>query len=128
MENAITLLTAETKSMRLDIAGFQSRVTGLEQCVTTMEGHITTSQDRDQELLYLRSKLIDLEEKNYRDKVCFLDSRKERSNSVGRIGMPCSPSLLGPRLAECVGFTGTDPPSTDKDLWGFAPLPLPLIL
>ncbi|KAJ1190586.1 hypothetical protein NDU88_007324 [Pleurodeles waltl] len=51
MDNAITSLTMETKSMRLDIAGFQSRVTGLEQGKTTMEGHITIFQDMGQELL-----------------------------------------------------------------------------
>ncbi|KAJ1091440.1 hypothetical protein NDU88_004565 [Pleurodeles waltl] len=71
MHNAITSLTVETKSMRLDIAGFQSWVTELDQHVTTMEGHITTFHDRDQALLYLRSKLIDLEDRSHRDSVCF---------------------------------------------------------
>ncbi|KAJ1176131.1 hypothetical protein NDU88_001414 [Pleurodeles waltl] len=56
MDSAITSLTAETKSTRLDIAGFQSRVTGLEQRVSTMEDHINTAQDRDQELLYLQTR------------------------------------------------------------------------
>ncbi|KAJ1201337.1 hypothetical protein NDU88_005150 [Pleurodeles waltl] len=68
----MTSLTAETKSMRLDIVGFQSRMTGLEQCVATVEEHITSSQDRDQELLYLCSKLIDLEDRSGRDNVRFL--------------------------------------------------------
>ncbi|KAJ1201932.1 hypothetical protein NDU88_005736 [Pleurodeles waltl] len=71
MDNAITSLTVETKSMRLDIAGFQSRVSGLEQRVTNVEGHITTLQDRDQELLYLHSKLIDLEDRRRRDNIYF---------------------------------------------------------
>ncbi|KAJ1176132.1 hypothetical protein NDU88_001415 [Pleurodeles waltl] len=53
MDSAIPLLTAETKSMCLDIAGFRSRVTGQEQRVSTMEDHINMAQDRDQELLYL---------------------------------------------------------------------------
>ncbi|KAJ1099916.1 hypothetical protein NDU88_005009 [Pleurodeles waltl] len=57
MDSAITSLTAETKSMHLDRAGFQSWVTGLEQRVATMEDHINTTQDRDQELLYLRTAL-----------------------------------------------------------------------
>ncbi|KAJ1150479.1 hypothetical protein NDU88_003270 [Pleurodeles waltl] len=70
MDSAITSLTAETKSMRLDIAGFQSRLIGLEQRVTTMEDHINTAQDRDQELFYLRSKLIDLEDRSRRDNIC----------------------------------------------------------
>ncbi|KAJ1190406.1 hypothetical protein NDU88_007144 [Pleurodeles waltl] len=72
MDNTMASLTAETKSMRLDIAGYQSRVTGLEQRVATVETHITSSQDRDQELIYLCSKLIDLEDRSRRDNVRFL--------------------------------------------------------
>ncbi|KAJ1216589.1 hypothetical protein NDU88_004190 [Pleurodeles waltl] len=68
MDNAITL---ESKSMRLDIVDFQSRVTGLEQRLSTMEGHLITTQDRDQELLCLHSKLIDLEDRSHKDNVCF---------------------------------------------------------
>ncbi|KAJ1092979.1 hypothetical protein NDU88_006089 [Pleurodeles waltl] len=72
MDNAMASLTAETKSMRLDIAGFQSRELGLEQRVSTVETHITSFTDRDQELLHLRSKLIDLEDRSRRDNVRFL--------------------------------------------------------
>ncbi|KAJ1215970.1 hypothetical protein NDU88_003576 [Pleurodeles waltl] len=68
----MTSLTAETKSIRLDIAGSQSRVMGLEQRVTMVEAQAATSQDRDQELLYLRSKLTDLENRSRRDNVRFL--------------------------------------------------------
>ncbi|KAJ1150275.1 hypothetical protein NDU88_003070 [Pleurodeles waltl] len=76
MDNAIISLTAETKSMGLDIVGFQSRASGLEQRVATVKG-ITTFQGRDQELLYLRSKLIDLEDRSRRDNVRFFsDFRK----------------------------------------------------
>ncbi|KAJ1124298.1 hypothetical protein NDU88_002759 [Pleurodeles waltl] len=71
MENATAFLTAEPKSMCLDIAGFQSRVLGLEQGVSTVETHITSFTDRDQELPYLRSKLIDLEDRSRRDNVRF---------------------------------------------------------
>ncbi|KAJ1084541.1 hypothetical protein NDU88_004688 [Pleurodeles waltl] len=72
MDNAMASLTAETKSIHLDIAGFQSRVMGQEQRVTMVEVQAATSQDRDQELLYLRSKLTDLEDRSRRDKVRFL--------------------------------------------------------
>ncbi|KAJ1090426.1 hypothetical protein NDU88_003558 [Pleurodeles waltl] len=65
-------LTAVTKSMCLDIAGFQSQVAGLDQRVTTVETRIASWVDRDQELLYLRSKLIDLEDRSHRDDVRFL--------------------------------------------------------
>ncbi|KAJ1193687.1 hypothetical protein NDU88_002983 [Pleurodeles waltl] len=36
MDTAITSLTTKTKSMRLDIAGFQSRVTGLEHRMSSL--------------------------------------------------------------------------------------------
>ncbi|KAJ1187608.1 hypothetical protein NDU88_004383 [Pleurodeles waltl] len=71
MDNATTSLTAETKSMRLDIAGLQSRVKKLEQQVSMVETHITSSLNRDQELLYLQSKLIDLEDGSRSDNVSF---------------------------------------------------------
>ncbi|KAJ1143352.1 hypothetical protein NDU88_009661 [Pleurodeles waltl] len=72
MDNAMASLTAETKSMCLDIAGFQLQVLGLEQRVSTVETHITSFTVRDQELLYLRSKLIDLEDRSRRDNVRLL--------------------------------------------------------
>ncbi|KAJ1200766.1 hypothetical protein NDU88_004587 [Pleurodeles waltl] len=69
MNNAMASLTAETKSICLDIAGFQSQVMGLEQWVTMVEAHVASSQDRDQELLYLCSKMIDLEDRSRRDNI-----------------------------------------------------------
>ncbi|KAJ1189066.1 hypothetical protein NDU88_005817 [Pleurodeles waltl] len=71
-DSAIASLTAEMQSMRLDIAGFQSQVTGLDQQVTSLEMHIVSLVDRDQELLHLRSKLIDLEDRSRRDNARFL--------------------------------------------------------
>ncbi|KAJ1108948.1 hypothetical protein NDU88_006318 [Pleurodeles waltl] len=71
MDTPITSLATETKSMRLDVAGFLSRVTGLEHRMTTMGDHIHTVQDRVQDLLYLRSRLTDLEDRSHRDNVCF---------------------------------------------------------
>ncbi|KAJ1206399.1 hypothetical protein NDU88_001804 [Pleurodeles waltl] len=67
MDASISSLTLETKSMRSDIAGFQSRVTGLEHRMGSLETQIATSRDRDQDLLYLRSKLTDLEDRSRRD-------------------------------------------------------------
>ncbi|KAJ1180581.1 hypothetical protein NDU88_005802 [Pleurodeles waltl] len=72
MDSAMASLTAETKSMRLYIAGFQSQVTGLDQRVTSVETHIAFWVDRDQELLCLCSKLIDLEDRSSRNNVHFL--------------------------------------------------------
>ncbi|KAJ1206068.1 hypothetical protein NDU88_001478 [Pleurodeles waltl] len=59
-------------SIRLDIAGFQFRVMGLEQRVTTVEAHVASSRDWEQELLYLRSKMTNLEDRSRRDNVRFL--------------------------------------------------------
>ncbi|KAJ1140526.1 hypothetical protein NDU88_006877 [Pleurodeles waltl] len=72
MDGAMVSLTAETRSMRLDIAGFQSQVTGLDKRVTTVETQIASWTDRDQELMHLRSKLIDLEDRSHRNNVRLL--------------------------------------------------------
>ncbi|KAJ1148421.1 hypothetical protein NDU88_001257 [Pleurodeles waltl] len=72
MDSRMISLTEEAKSMCLDIAGFQSRVTTLEQRVMAVETQATLTADRDQELLYLRSKVIDLEDRSCRDNVRFL--------------------------------------------------------
>ncbi|KAJ1157115.1 hypothetical protein NDU88_009830 [Pleurodeles waltl] len=72
MDSGMASLTGETKSMRLDIAGSQSQVTGLDQSVTTVETRIASWVDRDQELLYLRSKLFVLEYRSRRDNIRFL--------------------------------------------------------
>ncbi|KAJ1188693.1 hypothetical protein NDU88_005451 [Pleurodeles waltl] len=71
MDSTISALAAETKSIRLDIAGFQSRFSDLEQRVMAVEYHINTAPDRDRELLSLCSKLMDLEDRSCRDNVCF---------------------------------------------------------
>ncbi|KAJ1130942.1 hypothetical protein NDU88_009286 [Pleurodeles waltl] len=65
MDSAMASLTVET-------AGFQSQVTGLDQRVTSVETHIASWADRDQELFYLRSKLIDLEDRSRTNNVRFL--------------------------------------------------------
>ncbi|KAJ1191147.1 hypothetical protein NDU88_000463 [Pleurodeles waltl] len=40
LDSNISALAAETRSIRLGIAGFQNRVRDLEQHVTTVEGHL----------------------------------------------------------------------------------------
>ncbi|KAJ1100857.1 hypothetical protein NDU88_005932 [Pleurodeles waltl] len=62
MDASISSLTLETKSMRSKIAGFQSRVTRLEHRMGALESHMTAVQDRDQDLLCLGSKIMDLED------------------------------------------------------------------
>ncbi|KAJ1123831.1 hypothetical protein NDU88_002298 [Pleurodeles waltl] len=70
MDTAITSLTLETKSMCSEIAGFPTRVSGLEHQMATMEDHVHKAMDKDQELLFLRSKLTDLEDRSQRDNIC----------------------------------------------------------
>ncbi|KAJ1211096.1 hypothetical protein NDU88_006457 [Pleurodeles waltl] len=64
MDSTISTLAAETKSIRLDIAGFQSKVSDLEQRVIAVEDQLNTVPKRDQELLFLCSKLSDLEDRS----------------------------------------------------------------
>ncbi|KAJ1134280.1 hypothetical protein NDU88_000733 [Pleurodeles waltl] len=63
MDASITSLTLETKSMRSDI---------LEQRMGSLEAQTNASQDRDQDLLYLRSKLTDIEDRSRRDNIRLL--------------------------------------------------------
>ncbi|KAJ1155413.1 hypothetical protein NDU88_008143 [Pleurodeles waltl] len=72
MDASISSLTLETKSIRTDIASFHSRVTGLEHRVGTLETHMSTIQDKDQDLSYLRSKVTDLEDRIRRDNIRIL--------------------------------------------------------
>ncbi|KAJ1162360.1 hypothetical protein NDU88_002828 [Pleurodeles waltl] len=72
MDTAMSALTAETRSMRLEIAGFQSQISGLDHRVAAVESQVVSQTDRDQELLYLRSKLTDLEDRSRRNNIRFL--------------------------------------------------------
>ncbi|KAJ1199420.1 hypothetical protein NDU88_003256 [Pleurodeles waltl] len=60
MDNAMVSMAVETKSICTEIASFQTRVLGLEQLVSYVEAEASSFQDRDQELLFLCSKLTDL--------------------------------------------------------------------
>ncbi|KAJ1101503.1 hypothetical protein NDU88_006570 [Pleurodeles waltl] len=70
-DSTISTLAAETKSILLDIAGFQSRVFDLEQRIVAVENQLNTVPDRDREPLFLHSKLVDLEDKSCRSNVRF---------------------------------------------------------
>ncbi|KAJ1213551.1 hypothetical protein NDU88_001185 [Pleurodeles waltl] len=72
MDASISSFTLETKSIRTDIASFHSQVTGLEHRLGTLETHMSTIQDRDQDLSYLRSKVTDLEDRSRRDNIRLL--------------------------------------------------------
>ncbi|KAJ1169782.1 hypothetical protein NDU88_001673 [Pleurodeles waltl] len=72
MDNAMVSMAVETKSIRMDIASFQTHILGLEQRVSKVEAHASSFQDRDQELLFLRSELMNLEDRSRRDNVRFI--------------------------------------------------------
>ncbi|KAJ1080674.1 hypothetical protein NDU88_000868 [Pleurodeles waltl] len=72
MDNAMVALTAETRYMRLEIAGFQSQISGLDQRVATVETQVASWTDRNLELSHLRSKLADLADRSRRNNVCLL--------------------------------------------------------
>ncbi|KAJ1204449.1 hypothetical protein NDU88_008227 [Pleurodeles waltl] len=72
MDIAMVALTAGTRSMRLDLAGFQSQMSGLDQRVTTVETQVASWTDRDLELSHLRSKQTDLEDRSCRNNVRLL--------------------------------------------------------
>ncbi|KAJ1128118.1 hypothetical protein NDU88_006497 [Pleurodeles waltl] len=72
MDNAMVALMADTRSMRLEIAGVQSQISGLDQRVTTVEAQATSWANRDQELLHLSSRLTDLEDRTRRNNIRLL--------------------------------------------------------
>ncbi|KAJ1125508.1 hypothetical protein NDU88_003937 [Pleurodeles waltl] len=72
IDNAMVALRAEMRSMCLDIAGFQSQMSGLDQRVTMVETQVASWTDRDIELSHLRGKLTDLEDRSHRNNVRLL--------------------------------------------------------
>ncbi|KAJ1127863.1 hypothetical protein NDU88_006256 [Pleurodeles waltl] len=62
MDSNISELMAETKSIHMDIVGLQNRAMDLEHHVSMAENHFNTLMERDQELLFLQSQVIDLED------------------------------------------------------------------
>ncbi|KAJ1132070.1 hypothetical protein NDU88_010400 [Pleurodeles waltl] len=72
MDNAMGVLTAETRPMRLEIADFQSQISRLDLRVAAVESQVALQTDRDQELFHLRSKLTDLEDRSRRNNIRFL--------------------------------------------------------
>ncbi|KAJ1107210.1 hypothetical protein NDU88_004603 [Pleurodeles waltl] len=72
MDTAMVALTAETRFIRLEIAGFQSQISGLDHRVAAVENQVALQTDRDQELLHLCSKLTDLEDRSRRNNIRFL--------------------------------------------------------
>ncbi|KAJ1174957.1 hypothetical protein NDU88_000248 [Pleurodeles waltl] len=119
MDSAMVSLAAETKSIRTEIASFQTRVLGLEQRVSKVEAHASSFQDRDQELLFLRSKLTDFEDRSRRDNVRIIGFPENiEADDLQRFLRDTLPRLTGPTFEPPLEFqrahrlghrrTGTD--------------------
>ncbi|KAJ1152145.1 hypothetical protein NDU88_004922 [Pleurodeles waltl] len=70
MDRILQEITAVSRRLEGMDTGFQSRVTGLEHQMANMEDHVDTVLNKDQELLFLCSKLKDLEDGSRRDNIC----------------------------------------------------------
>ncbi|KAJ1185228.1 hypothetical protein NDU88_002022 [Pleurodeles waltl] len=68
MDTRISELNLEFWSLRTNIAGFQDRVTGLDQRLTLVDDKLNQPTATSQ---FLRDKLMDLEDRSCRDNVCF---------------------------------------------------------
>ncbi|KAJ1092082.1 hypothetical protein NDU88_005196 [Pleurodeles waltl] len=105
MDASISSLTLETKSIRVDIAGFHSRVMGLEHRVGTLETHMSTAQYKDQDLSYLRSKVIDLEDRSRRDNIRLLGiPEKKEGTDVQTFLRSAIPKLTSPAFEPPLEF------------------------
>ncbi|KAJ1203327.1 hypothetical protein NDU88_007114 [Pleurodeles waltl] len=100
MVSNMTALTAKTKFIRLNITGFQNHVTGLEKLVTMMEDHLNTALERDQEFVFLRNKVIDLEDRSQRGKARFFGIPKHigRPDVKGFLRRTSLSSLASPLI------------------------------
>ncbi|KAJ1113510.1 hypothetical protein NDU88_001752 [Pleurodeles waltl] len=81
MDLKIADLCVASSSIWADIASFRETVTDLDQRLTTVEGHVAALPDQDAELRLLRAKVIDLEDRSRRDKVCFFGIPEHKEGS-----------------------------------------------
>ncbi|KAJ1138678.1 hypothetical protein NDU88_005059 [Pleurodeles waltl] len=81
MDTKISDLSAESRAIHTDIAGFQDKVTDMVHCLALMEDKLMTP-NRDQELQYLWDKLTDLENQSRRDSVHFFGFLKRAEGTI----------------------------------------------
>ncbi|KAJ1083944.1 hypothetical protein NDU88_004099 [Pleurodeles waltl] len=93
MDNKISDLAAKTNSIHTDIGSFQ----GVERRLAAVEHRLNTLSDRDQECLYLRDTITDLEYQSRRDNVCFFSFPEFAEGRGGIKGFVKGllPSLIG---------------------------------
>ncbi|KAJ1159987.1 hypothetical protein NDU88_000490 [Pleurodeles waltl] len=66
-DSKIKDLSADSKSIRVNVAGFQDKVTDLGYRLHTVESRLAALPDKEQELQFLRHKLTDLEDRSQRE-------------------------------------------------------------
>ncbi|KAJ1119549.1 hypothetical protein NDU88_007734 [Pleurodeles waltl] len=71
MDTRISDLTAESRSIRADIASFQDKVTVMDHRLSLLEDKLNSLPNRDQELQYLWDKIMNLEDRSCRDNIRF---------------------------------------------------------
>ncbi|KAJ1128060.1 hypothetical protein NDU88_006447 [Pleurodeles waltl] len=101
-ESNISAITAETKPICMNIVGFQNCVTDLEHCISVVVDCLNTLPERDQELIFFRSKVIDLEDRGRRDNVHFFGFSERTEGSVIKV-------FLKTILPACTGLTSEPP-------------------
>ncbi|KAJ1110622.1 hypothetical protein NDU88_007971 [Pleurodeles waltl] len=105
LDSKITDLSADFKSIRADIAGFQDKVTELDHRLTTVESNIVTLPDIDSELQFLQHKLADLEDRSRRDNVLFFGlPEKEEGVDLRTFLKYCLPPLTGLTFSPILEF------------------------
>ncbi|KAJ1100555.1 hypothetical protein NDU88_005637 [Pleurodeles waltl] len=94
MASAMVSLTAETKSIHMEIANFQTCVLGLEQQVSTVEARTSSLQDRVQEL----------EDRSGRDNVRFLGFPENIEEDLHGLLWDTLPRMTGTAFAPPLVF------------------------
>ncbi|KAJ1138817.1 hypothetical protein NDU88_005198 [Pleurodeles waltl] len=96
MDSNISVLTAETKSICIDIVGFQNHVMDQVPHILVVEDRLNTLPERDQGLLFLRSKVIDRKDRSRSDNVRFFCFQEHAEGSdIKRIFKEYPPTLTG---------------------------------
>ncbi|KAJ1210284.1 hypothetical protein NDU88_005650 [Pleurodeles waltl] len=69
MDTKISVLAAQSRSIRSDIASFQDKVTNMDRRLFLMEDKLNSLPNRDQEWQCFRDKFTDLEDQSGRDNI-----------------------------------------------------------
>ncbi|KAJ1188973.1 hypothetical protein NDU88_005728 [Pleurodeles waltl] len=96
MDTKITDISADSNSIRADVAGFRDKVTDLDHHLHNIENRMAELPDHEPELQSLHNKLMDLENRNHKDNVCFfgLQEKTEGADMRAFLRDPLSQASL----------------------------------